>query len=248
MLDPYSRDTDGNGIDDFLHVVQFRRDSSTTPRVIDHEMRVVVSVSDADGSSGGPSPTVWVHLLFRFVGASIQDLTSFDPFLDHWGLRVPLFDLLGLADSRFETLNHPSEGLYVALSVALASPVELSRLSPCTLGASATLAGRRVTTGSFLQTLSGELTTFVATESDHGVIQALTPTPVDDPFWTRDRVCLFRLSQVATAPGGILAEVDTADCIPARRPAACPPTCQSSVGRVLYFPDGMRTVTGGGGN
>ena len=246
MLDPHQKDTDGNGIDDFLHVVQFRRDSSTTPLVTDHEMRVVVSASEVPNGQGGSAQSVWVHMLFRFVGASVQDLTTFDPFLDHWGIRVPMFDLLRYSESRFETLNHPTEGLYVALSIALASPDALGRLSPCTLGASATLAGRQVTTGSFVQTLGGHLTTIVATEADHGVVQSLTSIPVDDPFWTRDRVCLFRLSQVATAPGGVLAEVNAADCIPTRRPTACPPTCQTSVGRVLYFPDGMRTVTGGG--
>jgi hypothetical protein len=27
---------------------------------------------------------------------------------------------------------------------------------------------------------------------------------------------------------------------------ACPPTCNSSVGQLVYFPDGLRTITGGG--
>jgi hypothetical protein len=76
-------------------------------------------------------------------------------------------------------------------------------------------------------------------------VQTLQPGSQGNPFWTAQRVCLMRLAVVGTAPGGALAQVTSATCVSDGQ-LACPPTCASAAGQVMFFPDGLSTVTGGG--
>ena len=86
-LDPTLRDSDADGTDDFLHVVQGRY-ALGDPRVsfgYDDEARVLVHSS--------PSPRgrrLWVDMLFRFAGANLQDLRQLTPYIDRWGQRLPI--------------------------------------------------------------------------------------------------------------------------------------------------------------
>jgi hypothetical protein len=243
LLDPLSADTDGDGVDDFLHAVQARM-GLNDPRTVfgyDHEARVVVTTEPASG--GGES--AWVNLLFRFAGSSVLDLQALEPFIDINGQRHSLSRLLQTSLSRLQLLPHPTEGLYVHCAFRLGTASSLQRLLPCTIGAQAVLGGRTISSGSFLTDADGTTASLVPVAPDSGVIQSLSPSGDEDPFWTSSRVCLLRLSVVTSMPNGMLCEVSNADCIPSGE-LACPPSCNASRGQVLFVPDGLSTITGGG--
>ncbi|MBK8980480.1 MAG: hypothetical protein IPM29_31645 [Planctomycetes bacterium] len=246
LLDPHEVDTDGDGVDDFLHAVQGRypdlgSGAPPTLTTLDHEMRVVVT-----GGRGSSRSEIWIHFLFRFVGGTLEPLRHIDPFLDHQGQRFPIATILGRGPSALRSRMHPTEGLYVCFSMFLAQESELFGLLPCTIGATALLDQREVTSGSQLIATSGEIVSYLPTGPGVGVFQTLAPGLVDDPFWTTDRICFLTLSVVATGFGGVYTEVQAADCIAGRPSTVCPPTCASSLGRILFFPDGLRIVTAGG--
>ncbi|MGA0058378.1 MAG: hypothetical protein ACO3RU_02210 [Planctomycetota bacterium] len=243
LLDPRSADTDGDGVDDFLHAVQSRMGMSD-PRTVfgyDHEARVIVTTEPTPG--GGES--AWVNLLFRFAGSTVLDLQALEPFVDINGQRHSLSRLLQTSLSRLRLLPHPTEGLYVHCAFRLGSAASLQRLLPCTIGAQAVLGGRAISSGTFLTDADGTTASLVPVAPDAGVIQALSPSGDEDPFWTSSRVCLLRLSVVTSMPNGMLCEVSNADCIPSGE-LACPPSCSASRGQVLFVPDGLSTITGGG--
>ncbi len=75
--DPDVADTDHDGITDFIAAVQFRRplDPPGEVRPLDDAMRVAISSGvNAQGRS-----IIWVHFLFRFVGANLGELRSIAP-------------------------------------------------------------------------------------------------------------------------------------------------------------------------
>lgn len=244
MLDPDAADTDRDGTDDFLHAVQCRL-AFGDPRSsygYDHEARVVVH------SSPSPSgqPTVWVNLLFRFAGAQVSDLLALAPYFDRWGMRVPIEQLIGAGRTHLVFLPHPTEGLYALCGFELGSEQVLRSLLPCTIGATAVMSGgRTIRSGSYLADVMDRTTTLVPVAVDSAIVQTLAPDAQDDPFWTSSRVCVMRLSVVSNLAGGSLCEVTDANCVSNGR-LACPPTCLSSRGHVMFFPDGLGTVTGSG--
>lgn len=246
LLDPTNRDSDDDGTDDFLHAAQGRYadlGSSGAPApAMDHAFRVVATAEP----NGAGANDVWVHLLFRFLGTSTAPLQDLRPFLDHWGYNLPLEPVLGQGDLEIRSRQHPTEGLYVRASVQLVAEGTLRTLMPCTIGARVVLGGRAVTSGAYLQHVDGHTVAYVANGPDTGMLQTLAIPRNDDPFWTSNRICLLRLAVVASTAGGTYAEVRRADCIMGRPNTSCPPTCASSVGRIVFFPDGMRTVTSGG--
>ena len=240
MTDPLNPDTDGDGQDDFLEAVQHILELGPQhKRPLDHEMRVLATTEQ----TGNGTADVWLTMLFRFVGAKVQDLTQFEPYLDWYGTRHPLSNIIGSQSVYFKTMSHPTEGLYIILSAKLASRSSLKRFLPCTLGAKATIAGKTISSGAYLLETGGETTTLVPVSADEFVVQTLAPED-DTPFWNADRVCLYKLSEIAKTPNGSFCEIDKATCTPKGK-LRCPPTCKTSLGKVTYFPDGISTVTGG---
>lgn len=243
LLDPQLADSDRDGTDDFLHAVQGRR-GLLEPRSnfgYDDEARVVVN-SLPDGVGG---KSIWVHMLFRFAGANLRDLRSLQPYIDYWGMRIPIDRLIGAGETHLSIRQHPTEGLYVLCSFELGHESTFRWIMPCTIGATTVMGSRTIRTGTFVDSAAGAVTALVPVTPDGGVIQTLTPEDRDDPFWTTSRVCLLRLSVVSTTPSGTLCEVSNADCVSSGE-LSCPPTCLSSRGQMMFFPDGLSTITGGG--
>lgn len=248
LLDPNTADTDGDETDDFLHAVQRRRELSE-PRSsfgYDHEARVIVtSVPDPRGIG-----SIWVHMLFRFAGSDprdlqcLQELQCLMPYLDHWGIRVPVDRLIGAGGVRLVFRPHATEGLYALCSFEIGSESMLRSLLPCTIGATAVIGGRTVCSGTYLANANGITAAMVPVAPDTAVLQTLAPDNHDDPFWTSSRVCMIRLAVVSSSSSGTLAEVSAADCVSSGK-LACPPTCLSSRGQMMFFPDGLATITGG---
>jgi hypothetical protein len=240
LTDPLKRDSDGDGVDDFLAAVQSRRGIALgDPLRMDHEMRVVASGNGPPGSRH-----VWLNLLFRFVGADLRAVTYFSPYVDSWGYRLPLSRILGHGYMTMATFQHPHEGLFVRISCALVSEGTLRSFLPCTIGAVAVVGGKLITTGSYLEDCGGRITSLVPVARDSAVFQTLFQDDADNPFWSSNRVCLLKLAVVASSPQGSLCRVTEASCVSSGR-LVCPPTCVESVGRAMFFPDGLGTVTGG---
>ena len=243
LLDPLQQDSDSDGVDDFLHAVQGRY-ALGDPRSsfgYDDEARVLIHST--------PTPTgdrrLWVDMLFRFAGADPQDLQELHPYLDQWGRRVPITSLIGVGETHLALHHHPTEGLYAICSFELVSERLLRSLLPFTIGATAVINSRTISTGTFVDDAAGVVATLVPVAPNHGVVQALQQDLVDDPFWTSSRICVMQLSVISALSNGVICEVTDADCHSSGR-LACPPTCLSSRGHLLFFPDGLATVTGGG--
>jgi hypothetical protein len=240
LFDAQDADSDDDGVGDFLEAAQRTLPGDREPAPIDHEARVVVTVAREGGCD-----TVWVHFLFRFVGTDMTPLRSLEPFADWWSYRLPLNNLLG--NGRIDVATRPAgaDGLFVRASVEIATATELRTLLPCTIGAVADLDGRSISTGAYLTEADGHLATLVGFDHNALVAQTLCQGDQGSPFWTGNRVCLMRLAVVGLAPGGAVAEVTSATCVADGR-LSCPPTCVQATGQMMFFPDGLSTVTGGG--
>lgn len=241
LTDPDVADTDHDGITDFIAAVQFRRplDPPGEVRPLDDAMRVAISSGvNAQGRS-----IIWVHFLFRFVGANLGELRSIDPYLDYWGTRLPLSSLLGVGRTGIATGWDPNEGLMCVASFELGAESALRTVMPCTIGATAVVGSRVFNSGAFLQEVDGISTVLTAADDDKGFVMPLDPAQNEDPFWSSSRVCVMQLEVMSASPAGALCEVRNAECMSSGR-LACPPTCISSRGRSMFFPNGISTVTG----
>ncbi|MGE0142532.1 MAG: hypothetical protein AB7I19_04655 [Planctomycetota bacterium] len=243
LLDPSAVDSDSDGIDDFLAAAQFRRpfDHPGSPRPMDDEMRVVVSASE--NVAGVES--VWVHFLFRFVGANLGELRGITPFLDLSGTRYSFASMIGAGGVAMSTRVDPVEGLFCVASFELLNLEALRNILPCTVGATAMVGSRLIHSGAYLQDVAGVVTVLTAADDDKGMVVPLDPAATDDPFWTSARICVMQLEVMSTTPSGSLCEVRNAECMSSGR-LACPPTCLQSRGSSMFFPNGLGTVTGSG--
>ncbi len=240
LTDANNPDTDDDGVGDFLEAAQRTLPTDSVHPPLDNEVRAVVTVQGT-----GTHARTWLHLLFRFVAHDTTALTSLTPYLDWWGYRFPLDDLLGLGQTDVDLRDAGADGLFVRVSLELCSEHDLRAVMPCTIGAIAQIGGRTISTGAYLRDSDGFSTSLVGIEPSAGAVQTLTQGAQGTPFWSGQRVCLMRLAIVGTSPGGAMAEVVSSTCISDGR-LACPPTCTSATGQLMFFPDGLSTVTGGG--
>lgn len=243
LMDPNAVDSDQDGIGDFLAAAQFRRpfDNPGSPRPIDDEMRVVVSASE--NLAGVQS--VWVHFLFRFVGANPGELRGITPFLDLSGTRYSFASMIGAGGAAMSVRVDAVEGLFCIASFELLNLEALRSILPCTVGATAMVGSRVIHSGAYLQDVAGVVTVLTAADDDKGMVVPLDQAATDDPFWTSARICVMQLEVMSTTPSGSLCEVRNAECMSSGR-LACPPTCLQSRGSSMFFPNGLGTVTGSG--
>ena len=259
LSDPFSSDSDGDGVDDYTAHIEYVYPSplewtaagtagtsrlpnplnnpGPTPAV-DHGLRFSVSVRpDPDGT-----PAVWMHFAFRFVGGSIPSVQGLDVWLNHGQMVWSLGSLLGVSGASM-AMDSRAGSTDLVFSSRLGREAEVLPLCPATIGATVILDGRMITSGVMLSAHAGKLTAFTPTGTNTGVVIALDPAVAQDPFWSTDRVCYLTLSVLASTGNGSLCEVARAQC---RRSDTmrCPPSCPTSVGQVVFVPDGITTLTG----
>ena len=243
LTNPHEPDTNWNGTDDFLEVVEHRLPlSRNVPRPVDHAMRALVySTTTPEGSR-----EMYLALLLRFVNASIGTVQVLEPFIEVQEMMVPLTQLIGSTRSQLTTKLDGKGGLYVMFAMRLSSVYELRALLPCTIGVRAVVDGRRYLTGSYL--LESDLAETALVPIGAGNF-ALQPANAQDsfanPFWKRNKVCIMTLDVVGSSGNGNLCEVRTADCTVANG-LVCGSTCSSAVGLMIFVPEGLSTITGGG--
>lgn len=240
LTDAHRADTDGDGIDDFVEVVQ--RGSPRvggTPRPADHEMRIIVT-----GANSTAGDQTWLHLLFRFMDQPTS-MTSFHSWIEFGqvpGLQVPL-DSLASGGVVYRSRSVPTEGEWISVSVPLASAAVLNLLLPCTIVAQARFGTRTVRHGVTLFDLNGTTATLVPWD-DRFAVQTLVPTPAV-PGCDPNKVCVLNLVPVSMTPGGIAFEVVDADCVDCND-LECGQACADTEGWVFIVPGGLGTITGGG--
>lgn len=243
LTNPHEVDTNFNGADDFLEVVEHRLPLSVNvPRPVDHAMRALVY-----GSTTPEGPReMYLALLLRFVGANIGAVQVLEPFIEVQEKLVPLTQLIGSTRSHLSTKLDGKGGLYVMFAMRLSSVYELRSLLPCTIGVRAVVDGRRYLTGSYL--LESDLAETALVPVGAGNF-ALQPANAQDsfanPFWKRNKVCIMTLDVIGSSGNGNLCEVRTADCTVANG-LVCGSTCTSAVGLMIFVPEGLSTITGGG--
>ena len=238
-----TKDTNGDGVDDFLESAQNvpPMGSRLRPRPTDHEMRIVVSsITDKHGRR-----RVIINLIARIVGG-FEKLQKFELFLDVRGERIPIADLLANSLVHMGVRVDPKLGTYVIVSSALGSEREVRSLLPCTIGATGVIGGKAFRTGSYLLDVSGVMSTIVPIDDRSFAVQTLAPIqdPKTSPFWRSSQACVLELQVLGRSGAAQLCEVRDAGCkgAPTLR---CAPSCDKMSGGVLVVPYGPGLLRGG---
>lgn len=244
MLDPANADSDGDGFGDFQAALAFGEDPATVTvgsGTTGNRMRVTAHSEIEQGRA-----ILWVDTLIQVQDRNLHPtISSFAPSLVvPGGLSIPLSGYLAGASWEMASRYDSHNGTSCRLSFRFEDEALLSALNWFTLVVDAELDGVPERTGAHLEPTQAGLAYFVPIGSGD-----LTPQPTNfdeqgDPFWTRGRFCKLRLSTIAQSPAGTLVEVVAADCVQSQQEAVCPATCGQSLGRVLFFPDMLRLITG----
>lgn len=231
-----SPDTDGDLIPDFVEVVQKGSPrQSGTPMPIDNEMRVVVT-----GPRPGSQNPAALHLLFRFFGSSIT-LNSLQTWVEvaaYPGLQIPL-SVYSFGVPEIDARQTANDGLWVRVSVPMASEAQLRSLLPCSIGASADLGGRSVRAGVRLLDAGGVTSSLVSFGDGRWVLQSIGAQPLAN--LGSNRVCVLTLEAAGSGPGGNLYQVVDADCEDCNE-LECGPSCQQSLGWLITVPGGTQNL------
>lgn len=234
-------DTDGDGVQDFIEVVQRGAPRERDlPRPLDHEMRVVVTAPP----TGSVDPTSWMHLFIRFASEQTQ-VTSFAVWFETpWapGLRLPLESLFAGAvmDQRTTT----NDGVWLRASVPLVDANLLQSLLPCGIFAEAMVSGQMLSTGLTMLNVMGTtacIVPFGRRGEGKFAFQSIAP-PVSAATST-NKVCVLDLSEVGSGPGGTVYEIAAADCVDSNE-LECGASCSQSVGWILTIPGGLAAIGG----
>jgi hypothetical protein len=243
VTNPQRADTDGDGIPDFVEVVQHGSPCTPNPPLpADNEMRLVITSTPSQCPSNGPQ--TWLHLLFRFMGQPTT-LSNFQCWIQIGvapGLRIPL-DSLGSGPLVFRQRDAGPDGLWVTLSVPLASENLLRVLLPCTIGAQATIGTRAIRTGVQLFDIHGSTASLVPFHNGFAV-QPINPACALTGGGS-NRICVLGLTEAGSGPGGTAYQVSSADCDDCND-LECGIGCTETLGWVFVIPGGIETITGGG--
>ena len=159
MTDPQVADTDEDGVDDFIEVVQngFPLENDA-PRPKDHEMRVLATTRvDNAGES-----QFWLHLLFRSMSGLEAPLEGFVPWIDVGGVKYPIHGLLAGAPLHSRVLHRDDEGTLVLVSLLVATERAARSLLPFSFGVSAKLGGRPITSSTYYMDVEGTTSNLTA--------------------------------------------------------------------------------------
>lgn len=244
LTNPSAGDSDGNGMDDFLQTVQHLAPFSQTARPDQDEVRVLVS-----SFGTGDEAEVYVHMLFRFVGGRIGNVQSMVPFLSlgtlHNAALLPIDQLIGSGPICVRSSFNAAIGTRLIVSARIARANELAFVLPCAICAEAVIDGKRYTSGTYLTGTDGQQVALVPISGNRFIAQPLAGDEgASNPFWNSNSVCTMSLDVVGAGLAGILCEVSAADCEVANG-LRCAPSCKSSLGRMVFVPDGLSTLTGG---
>jgi hypothetical protein len=245
MSDPTLTDTDGDGRDDFLEIVQHTSVKSATPtQPLDHEMRVTASLA-ADPMTG--VRYVWMHCLFRFASGRL-DLNWFSPFVATNQCPVPIGGLIGQTPLNFRLRPCPNEGAFALVSIRLATVHEFARHLPCSVNARAVIGGHFVCSSVYVFDNGGVMSTLLPhgreTQNQTLTVQSLEAHDGSKvPNFASNRKCEQTLVFAGMTAGGPMYEVASSDCIIAEG-MRCHSSCPAAVGHSLLLASGLASIMG----
>jgi hypothetical protein len=242
LTSPTDSDSDSNGTADFVQTVQHIAPMSGKSRPMQDEVRILVS-----SFRNGDADEVYLHMLFRFVGNQIGNVQSLVPFLaigSNDPVVVPIGQLIGTGPVCVRSRFEEPLGTCLIISARIAAASELSWVLPCTVGAEAVIDGRRYTSGTYVSNTDGSQVALVPISTQSFIAQPLQGEGTTTPFWNSNSVCAMKLDVVGAGLAGMLCEVSSADCEIANG-LKCAPSCRANVGRMVFVPDGLGTLTGG---
>ena len=210
------------------------------PRVLDHEMRVVISTfRDASGGD-----QVVLNILFRFATGSIEQVQDLQPFLMSTTSAVPLLDVISRSAKHFQVRKHPTQGNYGIVSSVLGHVESLRPLTPCAVGIRGRIGGRELVSGTYLMDVDGALCAIVPVTDTKFTLQTAGGQGKAASFWRKNAMCELSLVAMGTGWRSFMVEVSQAACSGAPV-LACPPDCVNQLGRVLFLPFGIGILRGG---
>jgi len=234
-LDP---DTDHDGRPDFVEVVQRALPGGGVAIPSDHEMRVVVTATNNQAGV----PETWMHLLFRFMGDPSL-LTNFQCWIQIAqapGVHFPL-DILASGAVVVRQRSEPGEGQWFHVAVPLASESMLRVFLPCTIVAETVIGGRYIRSGVQIFDAHGTTATLVPFSSGFAMQSIGASQPISGG--SSNKICVIALAEVGQSAGGVVYEVQAADCDDAND-LECGVSCRQAVGWVFTLPGGSGTITG----
>ncbi len=242
MTDPQNADTDGDGVGDYLEAVWkgLPLDPDVEFPAADHEMRVLATTREDDHGVS----QFWLHLLFRSMSGLDVSIEGFVPWIDLNGVQYPLHGLLSSVRLYSAVSFRGGEGTFVLISAPIATEETARRLLPFSLGVSAIIGDRPITTSAHYMDNGGETVALVALDRTRASLQTLKQKKQEGPFSGTNRLCVLELDVVGASVGGKICEVRKAECEPAHG-LRCGVSCRDALGKMFFLPDGMSTITGG---
>ena len=247
---PLMADTDGDRVPDFVEVVTYsdpRVPSASLP--LDVAFRVLC-FSNTEQVGGVPTSVLYINHLMMIPSGRPEDLQNMAFFLDIGGLRIDSTDVMLAFSRNVATRMEPGYGLLARITTRIPLDPVVSQVLPATFGAYAQVLGRIMGAGGLLAVRGGVLTALLPQSVPGMETTAFYFAPlnaddtVNNPFWSRNRLCVLELSIEGIRPGGQLCEVRSADCQPSDEDN-CSVDCRAAVGGVIFLPDGLSILRGG---
>ena len=237
-----SADTDKDGVGDFEEVVHF-----DLPNVFDKKGKLekgfrVLSTLEPDPYVR-QKKDLWIHCLFHFPAGKLEDLKAFSLFLDSGGIRYPLTGIMVSGFRELKTKKDPRRGLFVRISYCFS-------VSPSIIPANFAISGVSILgakvyrAGTLIVKEGGSFLTLVKADPKRLAFQTAGRFETTNPFWSKNRVCVFKLDTQAIGRLGVLCEVVSSSCQVATR-FKCAPNCKKMKGLTFVLPDGLGAITGG---
>ncbi len=242
LSDPTRSDTDRDGFSDFLEVVNY-----SSPRIVGKHnsfkaaFRVLVNLE--------PNKTflnqkdLWAHCLFHVPIGGLEKVLAFSLFVDVGGIRYPLAAIMNNGLRDIKESSDGKGGKFIRLSYRF-SVNAYSMPGALTISGVAIFNGRVFKSGSFLSKDNGAFFSLVRLSPNDLAFQSAGKQEVTNPFWHKNRVCVFKLDTQAIGGAGVLCEVVSSKCQSASR-LRCAPNCLKMKGLTFILPDGLGVVVGG---
>jgi hypothetical protein len=245
MSDPLAMDSDSDGRDDFLEVVQHTSVTrQTMVQPVDHEMRVAVSCAP-DLVTG--EPHVWMHCMFRFASTT-ADVNWFMPFLSTGKENVPLTRMIGSTPMGWVVRPDSGQGVYGIFSMRLATAREFARSLPCSVNVRAAIGGRYICSSSYVFPTNGQICTLVPhgrdVQNTRLTVQTLMAHDgTSNTFFTGNRQCEQTMVLTGMSPVGPVYEIVNSEC-EVSEGMRCGSECPTQQGSSIVAPDGLGALTG----
>jgi hypothetical protein len=242
LSNPKSSDSDLDGVDDFSEVVHYGFPSiKDNPKINKVGFRVLFNLEPNLVDS--KRRDIWIHCLFQLPGAKIKQLKAFSLFVDIGGIRYPLGPLMRQGFRQFASKLDNAKGLFLRYSYCFTVDAAFIP-NTMTISGVSIINNSVFKAGSLLINDQGSFLTLVNLGTKKFGFQTAGRFEATNPFWSKNRVCVFALDTQTIGRSGVLCEVISSKCEAAIR-FKCAPNCLRMKGLTFILPDGLGAISGG---